>query len=323
MNNKYDLCMNNNTFYVLRILFFYFIQLIFITAVFSQQQTIKITKGVTVNKPMIIYSPEYQKEYILTHYWEDINADSLNRSNELINNLFVDFVHLLYQVPQKTAIISLKKMVNLYFLDELILNKILKLSEKNFFDPNSLFRNEEFYIPIIETAISVNSLTYNQKRYFTDQLVLMNKNRINTFASDFNFALANGTVLNLYSIKSKYLILLFSNPQCHTCEVTIDQFFHSEIISKLLKINKNNFSLLQILNIYTDNDLKVWFNYERSYPRLWINGYDKDFEINKKGLYDLKAMPTLYLLNEEKKVILKDISLLEIENYLNTIKDSI
>jgi len=33
-------------------------------------------------------------------------------------------------------------------------------------------------------------------------------------------------------------------------------------------------------------------------------------------IYDLKAIPTLYLLDKDKKVVLKDVTFNQVENYL-------
>ena len=38
--------------------------------------------------------------------------------------------------------------------------------------------------------------------------------------------------------------------------------------------------------------------------------------IDQKSLYDLKAIPTLYLLDKDKTVLLKDATAEEIEEYL-------
>jgi len=38
--------------------------------------------------------------------------------------------------------------------------------------------------------------------------------------------------------------------------------------------------------------------------------------IDQKNLYDLKAIPTLYLLDKDKTVLLKDATAEEIEEYL-------
>lgn len=42
-----------------------------------------------------------------------------------------------------------------------------------------------------------------------------------------------------------------------------------------------------------------------------------DFSLKNDEIYDLKAIPTLYLLNKEKKVLLKDATFQQIENYLS------
>ena len=51
-------------------------------------------------------------------------------------------------------------------------------------------------------------------------------------------------------------------------------------------------------------------------PKEWINGYDKKLVIKEKNLYDLKAIPTLYLLDKDKKVLLKDATVAQIDQYL-------
>ena len=51
-------------------------------------------------------------------------------------------------------------------------------------------------------------------------------------------------------------------------------------------------------------------------PAAWINSYDKSLDIKNKEVYDLKAIPTLYLLDKEKKVVLKDVTFAQVEAFL-------
>ena len=50
-------------------------------------------------------------------------------------------------------------------------------------------------------------------------------------------------------------------------------------------------------------------------PDGWINSYDKELTVLTEECYDLKAMPALYLLDKDKKVLLKDATVKEIEDY--------
>ena len=48
-----------------------------------------------------------------------------------------------------------------------------------------------------------------------------------------------------------------------------------------------------------------------------INSYDAGQSIVTRELYDLKASPTLYLLDKDKRVILKDVTVEEIGKWLD------
>ena len=63
---------------------------------------------------------------------------------------------------------------------------------------------------------------------------------------------------------------------------------------------------LAIVNIYIDKELEEWREYEPNYPRSWISGYDHNYIISEELLYNVRAIPSLYLLDAEKRVILKD-----------------
>ena len=71
----------------------------------------------------------------------------------------------------------------------------------------------------------------------------------------------------------------------------------------------------------TFNPVEEW---RKALPQMphdnWINGYDDGTIITNKRLYDIKAIPTLYLLDKNKRIILKDTSLEEIENYFMSVR---
>ena len=64
---------------------------------------------------------------------------------------------------------------------------------------------------------------------------------------------------------------------------------------------------LAVLNIYIDSDLEEWRKYMPVYPDNWYNGYDPDFVIRTEIRYNVRAIPSLYLLDRDKTVIMKDV----------------
>ena len=143
------------------------------------------------------------------------------------------------------------------------------------------------------------------------RLELAQKNRIGTKAINFTYTLASGAQGSLYQLNADYLLLFINNPGCHACTETIEGLKQAPIISQLIKEKK-----LIVLSIYPDEELDDWRKHLNEFPKEWINGYDKKFTIKEKQLYDLKAIPTLYLLNKEKTVLLKDATTQAIEEYL-------
>ena len=63
---------------------------------------------------------------------------------------------------------------------------------------------------------------------------------------------------------------------------------------------------LSVVDIYIDEDIDAWKAHRAEYPAKWINGYDPAFIIRTDLLYNVRALPSLYLLDAQKTVLLKD-----------------
>ena len=142
------------------------------------------------------------------------------------------------------------------------------------------------------------------------------KNRVGTKATDFVYTLANGDKRNMHTLKSNYLILFFSNPDCPTCAAVTKEINSSGTLHNLFTLNNPTSPLLTVLSIYPDSNIALWRKALPNMPQEnWVNSYDAGTQITNKRLYDIKAIPTIYLLDRNKQIILKDTSLEEIEAY--------
>lgn len=63
-----------------------------------------------------------------------------------------------------------------------------------------------------------------------------------------------------------------------------------------------------------DAEYEEWMKH--SYPSNWIVGYDKEKVIYKLRLYDIQRLPCIYLLNKDKRVLLKEADYDRLCNYL-------
>ena len=61
---------------------------------------------------------------------------------------------------------------------------------------------------------------------------------------------------------------------------------------------------MRILAMIPQNDSAICVDHH--YSETWDVGYDRDNIIYSYRLYDIQMLPSLYLLDEEKKVIVKE-----------------
>ena len=182
-----------------------------------------------------------------------------------------------------------------------IFETFIELVEKYFFDPNSPFRNEDYYGIYAERLAGYSGLTPEMKEKYALHASLCALNRVGTKATDFRFADRRGKMHTLYGVKAPYTLLFFSNPGCEACMNIINVLKGEPAISEMIASGK-----LAVLNIYIDEDLEAWRSYMPIYPENWYNGFDPDFVIRAEHLYNVRAIPSLYLLDAGKTVILKD-----------------
>jgi hypothetical protein len=148
---------------------------------------------------------------------------------------------------------------------------------------------------------SYEGLTDVEKAKYEREARLCALNRIGTRASDFRFADRRGNITNLYDIKAELTLLFFSNPGCDACMNIINVLREDPVISSMVASGR-----LAVANIYIDEDIQAWRSYMPVYPEEWYNGFDPDMVLRNNEIYAVRAIPSLYLLDSEKRVIMKD-----------------
>ena len=273
--------------------------------------------------PPMITDPHDIITYLSIHFWDlyDFSDNTLIEQPDITEQGFVDYVQLLNQLSPKDAEKSINTMLDKAKPYPTMYGHFARLYEKYFYDPNSPFRNEQLYIPAVKHLVESGVLSKDLQMIFSFQQKMMLKNRVGTKATNFAYTLANGNKKMMHNLQSKYLILFFTNPGCPACASTTDQIVNSSILEEIFALNNINNKVLTVLSIYPDANVDEWRKALPSMPQQhWVNSYDDGEVIFGNLLYDIKAIPTLYLLDKNKKVILKDVGLEEIEEYFMDVR---
>lgn len=225
---------------------------------------------------------------------------------------FRTFLNLTMTGQEDSARHVLDTLLDFYAKDSIAFRQMEAFLTPPLSDPNSQLRNDELYIPLLEAVIAspfYDSVEKVRPRY---RLEMASKNRVGRPAADFTYTLADGTQGTLYGIEAPFTLVYINNPDCHACEQIQAAMAASSVIGDRLAAGG-----LKIVAIYPDEDLVAWRKHRREVPAQWINGYDAGLEIRRQALYDLQAIPSIYLLDKDKRVLLKDCASVEqVEDYL-------
>lgn len=264
--------------------------------------------------PPMMTQPEQRADFLVKHYWDHVNFADTNYIHhpEVMEQAWADYCNILNHVPLKTAQEAIKATIVRAEAHKKIYTHVTALADKYLYDPNSPMRNEEFYIPVLEAMVASAVLDDTEKIRPQARWKLAQKNRRGSKALDFTYTLASGAQGTLYELQAPYTLLFINNPGCEACGEAIAALKGSPTISKLIAEKK-----LSVLALYPDEELEEWQKHQNEFPDQWINGYDKKLTIKTESRYDLRAIPTLYLLDKDKVVLLKDAPAVAIEEYLN------
>jgi hypothetical protein len=269
--------------------------------------------------PVVIGSQEEAIHYQTLHYWDHFPfEDSLCIIQEgFADQVFTRYAILLQQADMQNARESIKRMMIRAataaedpVVRKKILLKFFSLTEYFFYHPNSPYRNDEILIPALEVMGSAPLLDSMEKQRPLYMLNMVRKNRPGDKAGNFSFipAVRNfpytddpTSIKTLYDLDADFILIMFINLGCPSCNQVKEEILLSEPISKMVKEKK-----LAILTVYPDKDLEGWQEHLPELPAEWIHSYNPEGEIRNGAVYDLKAIPTLYLLDKNKRVLVKD-----------------
>lgn len=208
------------------------------------------------------------------------------------------------------------------------LMRLIEMSERYLYNPNSPFLNEELYIPAVEAVLELKSLDSLHKMQHVYQKKMVMLNRKGTRAANFDFEYlipdnktshSEGHKENirrgyssLYKTEAQYLLIYFNNPGCASCKEIQEVLTNDPAVGNMLVDGK-----LKVLSMFIDKDTEAWEERFANSPKSWIyaRDYRNQFEANE--LYGIRAIPSIYLLDKNKNVILKDAPVERIIEYFN------
>ncbi|MDR2972071.1 MAG: DUF5106 domain-containing protein [Bacteroidales bacterium] len=251
----------------------------------------------------------YTSEHLFDDFpWED---DRLINTPVLYNK-YKTFAQQILNLETGVAIPIVLKVLNESKKNRNIYYVFFDFLEHDFGNIKSPYRDEKLYISMLQDILETTDLEETRKQRYQYELNLISKNLEGEFATDFNILFENGDTTHLYAIEAEYLILYFQNPDCPTCGEIREKMKNMEVLYNAIVSGK-----VKVVTVYFESKEELWHNYLNSKAnKNWMHGWNYDLKISEEHLYDIRLIPTIMILDNNKRVLRKDIFSDELESWL-------
>lgn len=239
--------------------------------------------------PQTLREPKERAAYIVRHFWDEMDfSDTLRSCNrEFMEGHFSTYASLFDHCPEKMLPGAVKELMKRAEAAPRAWATLAEVAEKYLYEPQSPVFNEHHYLLFIDRFLHSKLIEDWQKEIYRFQRRTITMNCPGKRAADFRFADEEGTMRRMHSIRSELLLVMFYDPSCSYCVKTERELGANEAIMRAVDEGR-----LKIVHI----------------------------DVNKsdlEGRYIIEIMPTLYLLDSRKRVILKNSSVEEVGSELS------
>lgn len=249
----------------------------------------------------------------ILRYWDDFTFKrvALADNRDQAEQKLVDFIALFPTVEDTVSQVAVANMLQKASADSTVLDYFLAQYKHYLYDPNSPMRNEDYYGKVLSFLVQAEGISDDDKVKYATLLELVQKNQVGTKATDFSFLTEDGQHQFMYAGTKPYKMLVFYDPTCTQCAAMMQDLAQTPAVHNCIE---NGF--LDIVSISLHPDKQSWLRYQERIPANWINGWDENETVINDGLYNITAYPTIFLLDKENTVLLKDAPLRVTLRYL-------
>lgn len=257
--------------------------------------------------PTSLKTPGERADYIITHFWDGMDfCDTLRSYNAtFMEQAFSNFISVFPYAGKAAQTTAVATLMHKAEADARAYVLLTDIAEKYLYELDSPVSSEDYYLlflrQMLDTSLMANDHRGMRLRFRWEAL---NKNRPGMTAADFSYTTPDGTRHTLHTTPTPTpLLLLFYDPDCDHCKEVMLELQSNQSLSSAIASGK-----LHVLAIYSGDDHDLWKRTASSLPKTWSVGYDAG-TLQENGSYVIRTLPTLYLLDTNKQVILKEASI--------------
>ena len=268
----------------------------------------------------------YPYRYVKDHYWDNIvfNDNRLLRTPFFENKLDDYFKNYISREPD-SIISEVQYMLTVAKTGKEIYPFLLFKFTNKYISPEFMGQDKVF-LHIYQNFFAKGDTTLlseASKKSLRERAYSLMANQLGLPAPILVLNDVNEKRFALHNMKATYTFIAFWDPTCSHCKVEIpklDSIYKASWIKhdiKVIAVNTNAKEMTLWKEFIKDNKIDQW-----------INAYQTDEDLNKeitegkpttiRQLYDVFKTPTFYLLDKDKKIVAKNLSIEQFNDFIQS-----
>ncbi|MCF8330903.1 MAG: redoxin domain-containing protein [Bacteroidales bacterium] len=255
---------------------------------------------------------EWQYNYFVNHYFDNLDLSSeVMLHTPVLHQRISNFINNVVIQDPDSIIRAADRIMNMAKDNEKVTRYLTWYLTYNA-EQSDIMGMDKVFVHMADNYFGKEKTPWVSKKVLknikkrADKLrnILIGKKAPNMLLTD-----TSGNPVALHSVESKYLVLYFWEPDCGHCKRQTPK------LKRLYEDVKDKGVKVYAACIDRKNPGK-WKKYIKKNNLEWINVYDGKQWTSFHNLYDLIATPTIFLLDEDKKILAKRINPNQLRKFL-------
>jgi len=252
--------------------------------------------------------------YNKNHFFDNVNLNDerILRTPILHSKLKTFFADIVIQAPD-----SINKEIDIIVSkcrDNHNVFRFVSIFLFNHFRTSEIMGHDAVMVKLADDIYLTDKADWVSQEFKNDlrrQIELLRHNLIGKQAQDLVMESNREIFVSLHDIEKDFTILYFWEPDCGHCK---------EVTPKLKDFYEKVKNNIEVFAICTISDKEKWSNYIRENQLTWINGWDPQRLSRYDFYYNVQSTPLLYVLDRNKKIIAKRLSVDNLESFIENYK---
>jgi len=264
--------------------------------------------------------------YFKSHYWDGVYFfdDRLARTPFFEGRIDKYFEQLVY--PNPDSVIKEIDYMMSYATASEEMEKFLLLKFINRYLTPKYMWEDRVFVHLYEKYISQKEyswLSEKGKKIITDNVFTIYGNIVGNPASDIQLPDPSGKKTSLYSLKAPYTVVVIWDPTCGHCKEVVpdlDSAYHARWKAMGVKFfamaKETHGTKEDWTKFIAEHKLNEW-------THVYYSKADEQARVNNNipsymQLYGVQSFPTLYLLDQDKNIVAKKLTMQQIDQILES-----